>query len=65
MKPKIILLLTVLLVGGLAASPNRNCGGIGCVGKFTPQATTLPVKRVVMMIDEAEMLPLHHFLNNF
>lgn len=65
MIPKIIFLLIVLINCGLAASPNRNCGSMHCAGKTTKQATTLPVKKVVMMIDEAELLPLHHFLNNF
>jgi hypothetical protein len=65
MKLKIICLLAVLFAFSLAASPNRNCGDIHCPGKITRQATTLPVKKVVMMIDEAELLPLHHFLNNF
>jgi hypothetical protein len=64
MKIKIVL-LAVLISCGLAATPNRNCGDIRCPHKITRQATTLPVKKVVMMIDEAELLPLHHFLNNF
>ena len=65
MKIKIVCLFAVLLCCGLAASPNRNCGGVRCPGKITRQATAIPVKKVIMMIDEAELLPLHHFLNNF
>jgi hypothetical protein len=64
MKIKIICLLTVLLIGAGAASPNNYCGGVHCTGKLIKQATT-PVKKVVLMIDDVELLPSHHFLNIF
>lgn len=57
MKYKLIILLAVLLTGGLSASPNRSCNG--------KHPTITPVKTVVMMIDEAELMPLHYFLRNF
>lgn len=65
MKLKIVCLLIVLFGCSLAASPNRNCGGVRCAGKLTRQVTTMPVKKVIMMIDEVELLPMHHLLNNF
>lgn len=65
MKIKIICLLTVLLIGAGAASPNNYCGGVRCPGKLEKQVTTTPVKKVVLMIDDVELLPSHHFLNIF
>ena len=65
MKPKLICLLIILIGICLAASPNNYCGGVRCTGKQIKQATTTPVKKVVLMVDELELLPSHHFLNNF
>jgi hypothetical protein len=64
MKIKIICLLTVLLIGAGAATPNNYCGGVRCPGKLVKQVTT-PVKKMALMIDDLELLPSHHFLNNF
>jgi hypothetical protein len=57
MKLKIIVLLGILLTCGISASPNRSCNG--------KPATITPVKKVMMMIDEAELMPMHYFLRNF
>jgi hypothetical protein len=66
MKIKIICLLTVLIIGAGAASPNNYCGGVRCPGNPEKQATTTsPVKKMVLMIDDLELLPSHHFLNIF
>jgi hypothetical protein len=65
MKIKIICLLAVLLIGAGAASPNNYCGGVHCTGKLVKQVTTTPVKKVALMIDDLDLLPGHHFLNNF
>jgi len=66
MKIKIICLLAVLLIGGLVASPNNYCGGLRCnSGKPANKVTTTSVDKVMMMIDDVELLPIHHFLNNF
>jgi hypothetical protein len=64
MKIKIICLLTVLLIGAGVASPNNYCG-VHCPGKLVKQVTTASVKKVVLMVDDLELLPSHHFLNNF
>jgi hypothetical protein len=72
MKFKIIFLLSALLAGGLSASPNRSCNGVRCAITETagvPQV--LPASQGKcgtpweMMIDEAELMPLHYFLRNF
>ncbi|HUP12471.1 MAG TPA: hypothetical protein VM187_09675 [Niastella sp.] len=65
MKFKIILLLGSLLTGGISASPNKCCNGVRCAADAGKQTTISPVKTVVMMIDEAELMPLHYFLRNF
>jgi len=65
MKPKLICILIILIGSGLAASPNNYCGGIHCTGKLAKQVTTTPVKKVVLLTDELELLPSHRFLNNF
>jgi hypothetical protein len=65
MKIKIICLLTVLLIGAGVASSNNYCGGVRCPGKLVKQVTTTSVKKVVLMVDDLELLPSHHFLNNF
>jgi len=66
MKLKIICLLTVLLIGSLAASPNRCCNGKSCTGKPPLVGTTItPAKAVTMMIDDIELLPIHTYFNNF
>ena len=66
MKIKIICLLAVLLIGGLVASPNNYWGGLHCnSGKPATKVTTTSVDKVMMMIDDVELLPIHHFLNNF
>ena len=65
MKIKIICLLTVLLIGGLMASPNNYCGGVRGTGKLVKQVTVTNAQKVVHMIDDMELLPTHHFLNNF
>ena len=64
MKIKIICLLTVLFIGAGAASPNNYCGGVRCPAKLVKQVTT-PVKKMVLMVDDLELLPSHQFLNNF
>lgn len=56
MKYRIIILLAVLLTGGLSATPNRSCNG--------KQTIITPVKKVVMMIDEGELMPMFIFLQN-
>jgi hypothetical protein len=58
MKIKIICLLTVLLIAAGVAWSNTWCGGVKHV-------TVTPVKKVALMIDDMELLPSHHFLNNF
>ena len=65
MKIKIICLLIVLLIGAGVASPNNYCGGVRCTNKVAKQVTITPVKKVVLMIDDLELLPSHHFLTNF
>jgi hypothetical protein len=65
MKPKLICLLIILIGCSLVASPNNYCGGIRCPGKLVKQVTTTPVKKVAQRMDELELLPSHHFLNNF
>jgi hypothetical protein len=64
MKPKLICILIILIGSSLVASPNNYCGGVRCPGKLK-QVTTTPVKKVVLMIDDVELLPSHHFLNIF
>jgi hypothetical protein len=64
MKIKIICLLTVLLIATGVASSNNYCGGVRNA-KLAKQVTATPVKKVAMMIDDMELLPGHHFLNNF
>ena len=61
---KIIFLLSVLLTGGISASPNKCCNGVRC-GANAGKQTTAPVRAVVMMIDETELMPMHYFLRNF
>jgi hypothetical protein len=65
MKHKIIILLAVLLTGGLSATPNRCCNGAGCATRSVKQAAVTPVRTLVMMIDDVELLPMHHYLNKF
>jgi hypothetical protein len=66
MKLKIICLLTVLLIGSLAASPNRCCNGKSCTGKSRLVGTAItPAKAVTLMIDDTELLPIHIYFNNF
>jgi hypothetical protein len=65
MKYKITILLAVLLAGGLSASPNKCCKGVRCTTGSGKKAVVTPVRAVVMMIDEAELLPMHHYLNKF
>ena len=65
MKIKIICLLTVLLIGAGAASPNNYCGGVRGTGKLVKQVTVTNAPKVVLMSDDMELLPGHHFLNNF
>jgi hypothetical protein len=64
MKIKIICLLTVLFCCSLAASPNRNCDGVRCVGK-PKQVMITPAKKVVQMFDDLDLLPIHRYVNNF
>jgi hypothetical protein len=64
MKSKIICLLTILFCCGLAASPNRNCDGVRCTGK-PKQVTVTPAKTAAMVIDDLDLLPIHHYLSNF
>ncbi|AEV97581.1 hypothetical protein Niako_1206 [Niastella koreensis GR20-10] len=66
MKPKLICLIIILIGSCLAASPKNYCGGVRCPVKPEKQGTTTsPVKKVVLMIDDLELLPSHHFLNIF
>jgi len=58
MKIKIICLLTVLLIAAGVALSNTWCGGV-------KQVTVTHVKKMTVMIDDMELLPSHHFLNNF
>ena len=65
MKPRIICLLVILLCCNMIASPNKNTGnGIQCDGHVKKQQPIAPAKRVVLMIDEIELLPIHQYLNN-
>jgi len=65
MKPKLICLLIILIGSYLAASPNNYCGGVRCPAQPEKQETTTPAKKVVLMIDDLELLPGHRFLNIF
>jgi hypothetical protein len=58
MKIRIIIFLAVLLTGSLSASPNKCGKGVRCI---TNESNKTPV----MMIDEAELLPMQYFLRNF
>jgi hypothetical protein len=62
MKYKIIILLSILLTGGISASPNKSCKGVRC---STNEKKEAPVRAVMMMIDETEWMPIHPFLRNF
>lgn len=62
MKYRIIILLAVLLTGGISASPNKSCNGVRCVTNEGKKTT--PVRKVAMMIDEAELMPMFIFLHN-
>ena len=64
MKIRIIGLLIVLFGCSLAASPNRNCDRARCAGK-PKQVTVTPAKKVMGMIDDLDLLPIHGFFNNF
>jgi hypothetical protein len=64
MKSKIICLLTILFCCSLAASPNRNCDGMHCAGK-SKQVRITPAKKVILMIDDLDLLPVHRYFNNF
>jgi hypothetical protein len=65
MKFKIIIVLAVLLTGSISASPNKCGKGVRCANNAGKQTTITPARTVVMMIDEAELLPMHHYLNKF
>ncbi len=75
MKGKIIIVLAVLLTGSLSASPNKCGKGRRCAGNAGKQPagvphllSALPGKCGTpgdMMIDDAELLPMHHYLNKF
>lgn len=62
MKLNFICLLIVLISGSFAASPNSYCDG---TSKSVKPKTASPAQPVVMVIDEMELLPIHHFINNF
>jgi hypothetical protein len=64
MKNKIIILLAALLIGGISASPNRSCNGVRCATREGEKTTMAPVRKVAMMIDEAELMPMFIFLRN-
>ena len=64
MKLRFILLLSVLLIGGISASPNKSCNGVRCASREGKKAPIAPVKKVVMMIDESELMPMFIFLRN-
>ena len=64
MKFKIIILLCVLLTGGISASPNKSCNGVHCATNEGKKNTMAPVRKVVMMMDEAELMPMFIFLRN-
>ena len=63
MKLKIIL-LSILLTGGISASPNKSCNGICCATREGKKTSMAPVRKVVMMMDEAELMPMFIFLRN-
>jgi len=62
MKLKIIIVLAMLLTGSLTASPNKTCKGMRCSANEENKA---PAEALLMMIDEAELLPMQYFLRNF
>jgi hypothetical protein len=64
-KPKLFCLLIMLIVSSLVASPNNYCGGVPCNGKLAKQVTIAPAKKIVKMIDDAELLPIYQFLDKF
>jgi hypothetical protein len=64
MKIKIISLLIVLFGCSLAASPNRNCDGVRCAGK-TKQVKVTTAKKVIGMIDDLDLLPIHRYFDKF
>lgn len=64
MKLKIIIVLAVLLTGGISASPNKSCKGVCCASREGKKAPIAPVRKVVMMIDESELMPMFIFLRN-
>lgn len=64
MKYRIIILLAALLTGGISASPNKSCNGVHCATSEGKKTTMAPVRKVVMMIDEAELMPMFIFLRN-
>lgn len=78
MKFKIIIVLAVLLTGSLSASPNKCGKGVRCAANAGKQSTTTAgVPHLLsalrgkcgtpgnMMVDDAELLPMHHYLNKF
>jgi hypothetical protein len=64
MKPKLICLLIILIGSALVASPNNYCGGLRCTGKLE-RVTIPPAKKIVKMIDDAELLPIYQFFDKF
>jgi hypothetical protein len=65
MKCKIIIALAVLLTGSISASPNKCGKGLRCAGNGDKQSTTTPLRAAALMIDDAELLPMHHYLHKF
>lgn len=64
MKYRIIILLAALLTSGISASPNKSCNGVRCATREGKKTSMAPVRKVVMMIDEAELVPMFVFLRN-
>lgn len=65
MKLKLICLLLIFIGCCLVASPNNYCGGVRSTRELVNKATTTPVNKVMLLVDDLELLPSHHFLNNF
>lgn len=66
MKFKIICLLMVLFCCSLIASPRRcTCNVVTCTGKKQSKVQVTTGRPAIVLIDEIELLPIHHYLNNF
>ena len=65
MKTKIICLFAVLVCCSLAASPNRNCGRVKYSSQQKTRAALQPVQTAIIVVDDIELLPIHHYFSNF